>query len=80
MWEDPATDPEHVAWTRRVFDAMERHATGGVYVNYLSEGEGDARVRAAYGEERWQRLVDVKRRYDPDNRFRLNHNIDPAAA
>ncbi len=55
------------------------HATGGVYVNYLSSGEGDARVRAAYGDERWRRLVDVKRRYDPDNRFRLNQNIDPAA-
>jgi FAD/FMN-containing dehydrogenase len=80
FWEDPAADAEHVAWTRRLFDAMERHATGGVYVNYLSSGEGDARVRAAYGDDRWRRLVDVKRRYDPDNRFRLNHNVDPAAA
>jgi FAD/FMN-containing dehydrogenase len=80
FWEDPAADAEHVGWARRLFDAMEQHATGGVYVNYLSSGEGDARVRAAYGDERWRRLVDVKRRYDPDNRFRLNHNIDPKAA
>jgi FAD/FMN-containing dehydrogenase len=80
MWEDPATDAEHIAWTRRLFEAMEEHATGGVYVNYLSSGEGDARVRAAYGEERWRRLVDVKQRYDPDNRFHLNQNIDPKAA
>ena len=79
FWEDAAADAEHVAWTRRLFEAMEQHATGGVYVNYLSSGEGDARVRAAYGEDRWRRLVDVKRRYDPDNRFRLNQNIDPSA-
>jgi FAD/FMN-containing dehydrogenase len=77
IWEDPGVDADHIAWTRRLFEAMEQHATGGVYVNYLSSGEGDARVRAAYGE-RWDRLVDVKRRYDPDNRFRLNQNIDPA--
>jgi FAD/FMN-containing dehydrogenase len=80
FWEDPAADAAHVGWTRRLFEAMERHATGGVYVNYLSSGEGEARVRAAYGEERWRRLVEVKRRYDPDNRFRLNQNVDPAAA
>jgi FAD/FMN-containing dehydrogenase len=80
LWEDPAADADHIAWTRRIFGAMEPHSTGGVYVNYLSEGEGDARVRAAYGDERWRRLVDVKRRYDPDNRFRLNQNIDPGAA
>jgi FAD/FMN-containing dehydrogenase len=76
FWEDPDADAEHVAWARRLFEAMEEHATGGVYVNYLSSGEGDARVRAAYGD-RWRRLVDVKRRYDPQNRFRLNQNIDP---
>ena len=47
-----------------------------VYVNYLADDES-ARTRDAYGPN-YDRLVDLKRRYDPDNRFRLNQNIDPA--
>jgi FAD/FMN-containing dehydrogenase len=76
MWEDRALDDDQVAWTRRHFHAMDAHATGGVYVNYLSADE-QARVASAYGDARWSRLVDVKRRYDPENRFRRNQNIDP---
>ena len=50
----------------------------GAYVNYLSEGEGDARVRAAYGAN-FERLAAIKSRYDPGNVFRLNQNIAPRA-
>jgi FAD/FMN-containing dehydrogenase len=46
-------------------------------VNYSPVDESADRVRAAYGDERWDRLVAVKRRYDPENRFRFNHNIPP---
>jgi FAD/FMN-containing dehydrogenase len=56
---------------------MEPHSTGGVYVNFLGE-EGAARVQAAYGPN-WARLAALKRRYDPDNAFRVNQNIAPGA-
>jgi FAD/FMN-containing dehydrogenase len=51
--------------------------SGGGYVNYAPVDETPERVMAAYGADRWSRLVAVKRRYDPENVFRFNHNIDP---
>jgi FAD/FMN-containing dehydrogenase len=58
---------------------MTPFATDGVYVNFLGE-EGQDRVRAAYGEHTHARLVDLKRRYDPTNLFRVNQNISPLQA
>jgi FAD/FMN-containing dehydrogenase len=55
---------------------MEPHATGGVYVNFLHNDEGETRVRAAYGDH-YDRLAAIKARYDPDNVFRSNQNIKP---
>jgi len=78
VWQDPAETHEHVTWARGFFDAMQPHATG-VYVNNLGT-EGADRVRAAYAPATYQRLVDLKRAYDPDNIFRLNQNIDPHPA
>jgi FAD/FMN-containing dehydrogenase len=75
VWDNPAETPAHMAWARGLAAAMEPHATG-VYVNNLGV-EGADRVRAAYAPETWARLVALKRRYDPDNVFRLNQNIDP---
>jgi FAD/FMN-containing dehydrogenase len=75
-WTDPADDEAGVAWARGLFDAIAPHATGGTYVNFLSD-EGPERVQDAYPPAVWSRLVEVKRRYDPDNVFRLNHNIPP---
>jgi FAD/FMN-containing dehydrogenase len=72
---DPARE-EHADWTRDCFAALEPFSTGRAYVNFLGD-EGQARVRAAYGEERYARLVALKRAHDPDNVFRLNQNIDP---
>ncbi len=77
-----ADDPEperHVAWAREAFAALEPFGTGRTYVNFLAD-EGQDRVRAAYGEEKYRRLVALKRVYDPDNVFRLNQNVDPRAA
>jgi FAD/FMN-containing dehydrogenase len=68
-------DP-HVAWARGLYDAVEPHLTGGVYVNFLSE-EGEQRTRDAYGPEKYARLVALKDRWDPDNVFHLNQNIAP---
>jgi hypothetical protein len=74
-WSRAEQDDEVTGWTRRLHDAMTPHATGGVYVNVLGAGEED-RVRAAYGPN-YPRLVDLKRKWDPDNLFRTNHNIPP---
>jgi FAD/FMN-containing dehydrogenase len=77
-WEDPTADAIHVPWARAFHDAMQPSATGGVYVNFLSE-EGHERVRAAYGEDKLARLTKIKAAYDPTNLFALNQNIPPAA-
>ncbi len=65
-----------VQWCRDFFAAMEPHATGGVYVNFLGN-EGEGRVQAAYGESKLERLRGVKAAWDPDNFFRVNQNIRP---
>jgi hypothetical protein len=62
-------------WARGFWSALGPHHTG-VYVNFLME-EGEERVRQAYGVERYDRLAALKRRYDPENLFRLNQNISP---
>jgi FAD/FMN-containing dehydrogenase len=77
-WEPGDPEPEqHVEWMRAVFSAMEPFASG-VYVNFLAE-EGRDRVRAAYGPQKYQRLVALKNTYDPTNFFRLNQNVNPDA-
>lgn len=65
------------AWVEQFYNAMEPFLTGAVYVNDL-ENEGDARVRAAYGNK-YDRLSQLKRKFDPYNFFRINQNIPPAA-
>jgi FAD binding domain/Berberine and berberine like len=64
-------------WVRGLSSALEPHHMNTVYVNFLMD-EGEERVRDAYGKERYERLRKLKRKYDPDNRFRLNQNIPPA--
>ena len=78
VWDDAAADAEQIAWTRGLFDKLERHATGGTYVNYLANDATPDLVRAAFGEERYRRLAAVKKTYDPGNVFRLNQNISPS--
>jgi FAD/FMN-containing dehydrogenase len=76
-WADPAKDAACVGWARELFQAAAPFSTGGVYVNFLTQEEGD-RVRAAYGPG-YERLAALKARYDPTNLFRVNQNIRPAA-
>jgi hypothetical protein len=68
-----------VRWAREFWSAMQPYATDAVYVNYLGQeaDEGAERVKAAYGPEKYQRLVALKNKYDPTNLFRLNQNIKP---
>jgi FAD/FMN-containing dehydrogenase len=76
-WEHGDRDP-HVSWTRGTWDRMRPWSVGGGYVNHLDADEGRDRLHSAYGPKTWARLVDVKRRFDPDNVFHLNQNIDPS--
>jgi FAD/FMN-containing dehydrogenase len=76
IWAEDDQQEAHIDWAKSFWEAMQPHSTGSVYVNYLSE-EGDERVRAAYGGERYARLVELKRKYDPENVFRNNQNISP---
>jgi FAD/FMN-containing dehydrogenase len=76
-WEKPEDDKTCISWAREFFKATAPYATGGVYVNFLTEDETD-RIRAAYGPN-YDRLVQLKRKYDPTNLFRLNQNIKPAS-
>jgi FAD/FMN-containing dehydrogenase len=77
VYENAEESPVHDAWINRFEAAFEGDA--GVYVNFLGD-EGEARVREAYPGQTWDRLAAVKRRHDPDNLFRLNQNVPPAAA
>jgi FAD/FMN-containing dehydrogenase len=76
VWTDPAETDVNVAWTRETFAAMRPHFGSGRWLNYLGDDQAEDAIRAAYGPN-YERLVEVKRRYDPDNVFHLNHNIVP---
>jgi hypothetical protein len=75
QWTDPEQTDACIAWTRKTFESLGPYMADRVYVNYLSADDDD-RVRQAYGLN-YDRLVELKRRYDPDNLLRLNMNIDP---
>jgi FAD/FMN-containing dehydrogenase len=75
-WESAADDERCVAWARDFFEQTAPFAEGGVYANFVSEGE--QRLDAIYGPN-YPRLAKVKAQYDPQNRFRVNQNIEPAA-
>jgi hypothetical protein len=75
-WETPSEDNACIAWSRDVFKAITPFATGGVYVNFMTQEETD-RVAAAYGPN-FARLAKLKAKYDPTNLFRSNQNIAPA--
>jgi FAD/FMN-containing dehydrogenase len=67
---------QKMAWVEEVIGAI-RQSDDGAYVNFVGD-EGEARIRAAYPGTTYHRLAEIKRRYDPDNLFRLNQNIPPA--
>jgi FAD/FMN-containing dehydrogenase len=75
QWTDPGQTDTCIAWARETFEALSPYMAGRCYTNYLSADDYD-RVHQAYGPN-YERLVELKRRYDADNLFRLNQNIDP---
>ncbi len=77
VWMDPAATDENIAWTRDTHRALAPHLDEARWLNYLGDDQGGDAVRAAYGPN-YERLLAAKRRYDPENVFHHNHNIDPA--
>ena len=76
FWDDPAETAANLAWCDRFLGATLPFSSGEVYVNSLDEGE-EHRIREAYGPN-WERLTQIKRRWDPTNFFHCNQNIPPA--
>jgi FAD/FMN-containing dehydrogenase len=76
-WQDAALDSESIGWARETAAALEPWAVSGGYANYMQADEPIERVRAAFGDEAFERLRALKRRYDPGNVLRRNQNIPP---
>ncbi|GAA3518425.1 FAD-binding oxidoreductase [Nocardioides daeguensis] len=77
-WEDAAADDANIAWVREYRRANAPFTTGGVYLNFIGD-EGDERIKAAFGAEKYERLSQIKGEYDPGNVFVGNQNIRPRA-
>ena len=72
---DPANNESIISWTKEYWEALHPYSAGGAYVNFMMD-EGQERIRATY-RDNYDRLVAIKNRYDPTNRFRVNQNIRP---
>src|SRR6266478_6436184 len=73
---DPANKEKIISWTKSYYDAVHPYSAGGAYVNFLMGDEGEERVKKTYGGN-YDRLVAIKKKYDPENFFRVNQNIKP---
>jgi len=75
---DPANKDRITAWARNYWEELHPFGAGGAYINFMMEGEGEERIRATY-RHNYERLAQVKAKYDPENFFRVNQNIRPSA-
>jgi FAD/FMN-containing dehydrogenase len=73
MWDNAEDDDRLISATRAFADTMRPYGTGAAYLNFTPED----RIRDAFGDAKYQRLVALKDKYDPTNLFRMNHNIQP---
>jgi FAD/FMN-containing dehydrogenase len=73
---EPANKDRITNWARRYWEALHPYSAGGAYINFMMDGEGQDRIRATY-QDNFERLVQVKSKYDPENFFRINQNIRP---
>jgi FAD/FMN-containing dehydrogenase len=76
-WPDAALDEQSIEWARATATALEPWSVSGGYMNYMQADEPIERVRAAFGDDAFERLQALKRRYDPDNVLHRNQNIPP---
>jgi hypothetical protein len=76
VWEDPAEADKNIEWASRIYDAMRPSLHAGIYLNGLGLDSAQ-QVTAAFRPGTYERLVTLKRKYDPANLFRLNPNMDP---
>ena len=77
FWEDPGDSEANIKWVQDFWQVMRAHSPKGAYVNFMAD-EGADRVRESY-RGNYDRLVELKNKYDPDNLFHLNQNIKPSA-
>ena len=77
IWSNASGDDANIGWVRNFWKDMQRHSTGRLYLNFPGHGEGSNLVSDAFGAEAYGRLQKVKRKYDPQNQFRMNQNILP---
>jgi FAD/FMN-containing dehydrogenase len=77
VWDDPDDTDASIEWARNFRRDIAHYSNGGVYLNFIG-AEGQDRVRAAYGDEKYERLTAIKAEWDPGNVFRGNQNIEPA--
>jgi FAD/FMN-containing dehydrogenase len=75
-WMNPADTEKNIAWVRSTYSALEPYSANRRWLNYLGDDDGVDAIQVAYGPN-YDRLVEVKRKYDPENVFHLNHNIEP---
>jgi FAD/FMN-containing dehydrogenase len=75
MWPDPAQNAQNIRWVKDYYQALRPHSSSGGYVNFMS-GDDQDRVKDNY-RGNYERLVAIKRQYDPSNLFHLNQNIRP---
>lgn len=78
-WTEASDTARCTAWARQAFEILRPLGPAGAYLNFVGD-EGQDRIRATFGDAGYQRLAELKARLDPDNRFTLNHNIEPATA
>ncbi len=80
IWEERADDETNLSWARRFWADMKHHSNGRAYLNFAGWGEeGQELLRTSFGAANYERLVALKQKYDPENLFRLNQNINPGA-
>jgi len=77
QWQNGKDAEKHIEWARKTQQLASPYSMGSGYINFASADESEERVVATYGNKKFKRLVDLKRKYDPDNFFRLNQNIKP---
>ena len=80
QWTDKGADDANITWARQLWTAVQPLVSSAVYANHMTSDESVDRIRAAYGDEKYKRLSQLKAKYDPLNLFRQNHNIPPRPA